>query len=82
MRSLWKYIPYSPLSSSGRPYTETAKHRIHPDLLDKRLTVYNGKKFESLIVRSYMLKNKMSFFLSSRYSGKNIHIKKKKRRKK
>lgn len=83
MRSCWK-----PNLGLLAPRIKTPSNvllpiRSIPDktLLGNRVEVYNGKNLVSLVVKNHMLNKKLSNFVSTKYTGKIIHVKKKKRKK-
>lgn len=55
---------------------------IPPDLLDKRVAVYNGKTFFSFIVKKFMLGRKFGEFVLTKKLGDSIHAKIREKKKK
>lgn len=82
MRSKWKLslIQYGDSTSSfNHKLLRAPKILLGPNLVNNRVEVYNGKKMLSIIVRDYMVGRRISNFVSSKYTGKVIHVKRKKR---
>lgn len=52
---------------------------LSKDLQNSRVDVYNGKKYISMVIKDYMVEQKLSKYVVSKYTGKNIHVKRKKR---
>lgn len=76
MRSKWKIK----LVSSSLKVMNAPKVLLSNAFVNKRLEVYNGKKMLSILFRNYMINKRLSNFVSSKYTGKNIHVKRKKRK--
>lgn len=76
MRSKWKMN----LFSNSLRVINAPKVILSNNFINKRLEVYNGKKMLSILFRNYMVNKRLSNFVSSKYTGKNIHIKRKKRK--
>lgn len=83
MRSKWKLnLIQTKDSLSNIKILRASKVLLSPSLVNNRIEVYNGKKMLSIIVREYMTGKRLSNFVSSKYTGKVIHVKRKKRIKK
>jgi ribosomal protein S19 len=59
-------------------YTYLRDAHITPHLIGKRVAVYNGFKFNSFIVKEWMVGKCFGVFSLTKKLGSNIHTKKKK----
>jgi len=83
MRSIWKipYINYINLRNKSFLYEKLSRNTfISSILLNKRVRVYNGKKFLFLRIKKTMLGFKLGEFCVTKALGYTIHQKKKKKK--
>jgi len=75
MRSKWKgYYKYIYLYSNNKIYKKSSV--ITLEFLNKRVLVYNGNKFISLLVKESMLGHRFGEFVLTKSLGSKIHVKK------
>jgi len=80
MRSKWKLnLIQTKDSLSNYKILRAPKTLLSSIFTNNRVEVYNGKRMLSIIVRDYMIGKRISNFVSSKYTGKIIHVKRKKR---
>lgn len=80
MRSKWKLnLIKTKDSLSNYKILRAPKTLLSSIFTNNRVEVYNGKRMLSIIVRDYMIGKRISNFVSSKYTGKIIHVKRKKR---
>jgi ribosomal protein S19 len=75
MRSKWKsYYKDTSLVNSNKLYKKSSI--ITTEFLNKRVLVYNGNKFISLLVKESMLGHRFGEFILTKSLGSKIHVKK------
>jgi len=75
MRSKWKsYYKDTSLVNSNKLYKKSSI--ITMEFLNKRVLVYNGNKFVSLLVKESMLGHRFGEFILTKSLGSKIHVKK------
>jgi len=75
MRSKWKsYYKDTSLVNSNKLYKKSSI--ITTEFLNKRVLVYNGNKFVSLLVKESMLGHRFGEFILTKSLGSKIHVKK------
>jgi len=67
MRSVWKNDIID--IKSNLKVLRPGFYSVDKEILNKRISVYNGKLLLSLIVRDYMIGYKFSNFISSKKTG-------------
>jgi len=82
MRSKWKakIFVYNIKHLRTAIFYKKANYII-PQLIGKRINIYNGKKPFSIIVRKNMVGSRLGEFIVTKRLGRLIHTKQKKRKK-
>lgn len=82
MRSIWKFpfFTFSTLKTVDYPTDKriqvySKSGLVLPSLVGKRVSVYNGKIFFSILIRNYMVGHAFGNFIYTKKGGSKIHLK-------
>jgi ribosomal protein S19 len=84
MRSLWKgvFSKYKPQAAQvDRPVIYSRSSTIESFWLGKRVLVYNGYRFVSLLIKPFYIGRKFGEFVTTKRTGPRIHMTKRNRKK-
>lgn len=77
MRSKWKCSSSNfNLNPSDKVLRLISREPVPALLLNKRIQIYNGRKYASLIVRPYMINNLAFKYIDCKVTGASIHVRK------
>jgi len=79
MRSKWKgsFTELGELNNNSLVYSR--RSTVLAEHVGKRISIYNGMKFVSILIKDFMVGYKLGYFVATKLLGSQIHHKKEKK---